>query len=125
MKFYLCEKCKNLVYMVEKASCCTPSCCGQTMTELTPNTVDAALEKHVPVVTMEGNTVHVVVGSTLHPMTEAHLISFIAIETTNGVRLKKLTPADEPKACFVLAEGEKLLEVYEYCNLHGLWKATL
>lgn len=120
MKFYQCQNCKNVIYVAHEATCL-----GENMKELVPNTVDAATEKHVPVVTIEGNKVNVVVGSTIHPMTEAHLISFIAINTSNGVRIKHLTANDEPKASFILDEGEKLLEVVEYCNLHGLWKASL
>lgn len=124
MKFYLCNHCKNVVEMVVDHKV-TPFCCGTAMQELVANTVDAAKEKHVPVVSVSGNTVNVVVGDVLHPMTEAHLINFIVLVTTNGVYRKDLTPSDEPKASFTLAEGEKALEVYEYCNLHGLWKTSV
>lgn len=89
--------------------------------ELVANTTDAATEKHVPVVTIEGDKVHAVVGSVLHPMTEAHYIGFIALVTNQNVVLKKLNHTGKPEADFVLAEGEKPEAVYEYCNLHGLW----
>lgn len=91
------------------------------LTLLAPNTTDAALEKHVPEVEIEGNLVHVVVGSTIHPMTEAHHIASITLVTDRKAEMKKLNPIGEPKADFSLAEGERVLAVYEYCNLHGLW----
>ena len=95
------------------------------MTELVANTTDAATEKHVPVVTVDGANVHVEVGSTLHPMTEEHLIAFIVLVTEKGYQVAQLTAADEPKADFAVAAGDKPLKVYEYCNLHGLWVASI
>ncbi len=89
--------------------------------ELVANTTDAAKEKHVPVFTIEGNKVHVQVGSVLHPRTEAHHIVFIALVTDQKAERKYLNPTGEPKADFVLADGEKVEKIYEYCNLHGLW----
>ena len=124
MKFYYCETCKNVIEMVVDHNV-KPSCCGKTMVELVANTTDAAKEKHVPVVSLDGNKCHVVVGSVLHPQTEVHLINFIVVETTNGVYRKDLNPNDTPEATFTLAEGESVVNVYAYCNLHGLWKATL
>lgn len=123
-KFYLCERCKNLVEVVYE----TPvplMCCGQKMTELVPNTVDAATEKHVPEVTVEGNVVKAQVGSVEHPMEDKHYIMFILLETDQGVRRKDLKPGEKPVAEFALLEGEKPVAVYEYCNLHGLWKKEL
>ena len=123
-KFYLCERCKNLVEVVYE----TPvplMCCGQKMTELVPNTVDAATEKHVPEVTVEGNVVKAQVGSVEHPMEEKHYIMFILLETDQGVRRKDLKPGEKPVAEFALLEGEKPVAVYEYCNLHGLWEKRI
>lgn len=91
------------------------------MTELTANTTDAAVEKHVPVVTVNGNTVEVNVGSVTHPMEEKHFIEWIALETKNGNQLKYLKPGDAPKAVFALTEGDEVVRAYAYCNLHGLW----
>ncbi len=93
--------------------------------ELKANSTDAATEKHVPVVTVEGDKVHVEVGSTLHPMTPEHHIAFICLVTGDKVELKKLDPTSAPIADFVLAPGEKVKEVYEFCNLHGLWVKKL
>lgn len=121
-KLYKCLKCGQVVAKV-KATGCTPVCCGEPMMELSANTEDAAMEKHVPVISQEGNVVTVKVGSVPHPMVEDHYISPIAIETTEGIHVKELNPGDAPEASFVLAEGEKLIAAYEYCNKHNLWKA--
>ncbi len=122
--FYRCKKCGNFVMFVGKKSGCTPFCCSQEMALLTPNTTDAATEKHVPEVVVEGDKVTVQVGSTLHPMTEEHLIQFIYLQTEDGGQIRYLKAGDEPKAAFAL-NGEKPLAVYEYCNLHGLWKKDI
>ena len=95
------------------------------MKELVANTTDGATEKHVPVVQNDGQYVKVEVGSTLHPMTPEHFIQWIVLETNLGYTIHHLTADDEPKTTFVLNEGEKALAVYEYCNLHGLWKLEL
>lgn len=124
MKFYLCKHCKNLIYMVNDAGV-NPSCCGESMVELKANTVDAATEKHVPVIEVNGQEVVVKVGSVAHPMQDVHYITFIALETTNGARIVELKPSQEPVAKFTLGADEKVVAAYEYCNLHGLWKATL
>ena len=116
--------CGNIIEMVEDKGV-PVMCCGQKMTELTPNTTDAALEKHVPEVEVDGNTVKVTVGSTLHPMTEEHYIAFIYLETDKGVQKKYLDHTGETVAVFALAEGEKPVAAYEYCNLHGFWKKEL
>ena len=94
------------------------------MEEIKANTVDAALEKHVPVVKSEGNKVYVTVGEALHPMQDNHYISRIFVETDKGNYEKKLMPNMEPKAVFELNENEKYIAAYAYCNLHGLWKSN-
>ena len=121
MKFYKCEICGKIVAMVKETPVET-MCCGQAMRELVPGTTDGATEKHVPVYTLEGNTVKVKVGSMEHPMTDAHHIEWIAIETENGNQRKELKPGDKPEATFALVPLDKVKCVYEYCNLHGLWK---
>ena len=119
-KFYKCEVCGNIVAKYADSGVAV-SCCGQPMAELAANSTDAAGEKHVPVVEVSGNKVVVKVGEVAHPMTEAHLISWIYLETNLGGQERLLTAADEPKAEFALADGEKPLRAYEFCNLHGLW----
>ena len=91
---------------------------------LNANTSDAATEKHVPVVTIDGNKVSVIVGEVVHPMLEEHLISHIILETDKEVKIVKLSHTDEPKAEFIL-NNEKPIAVYEYCSLHSLWKKEI
>ncbi len=123
-KFYKCAQCGQIVAAVDKKEC-PVKCCGQPMEEITANTVDAAKEKHVPVVTVEGNIVKVAVGSVEHPMTEAHLIEWICLETTQGMQRKVLKAEDKPVAQFALTDDDKAVAAYAYCNLHGLWKTEI
>jgi len=121
LKFYVCPHCGNIVTFAENKGV-PVMCCGQKMVELIPGTTDAAVEKHVPEVKVDGKKVIVDVGSVTHPMTEEHLIKFIAVETKEGSQIKFLTAADKPHAEFALSDTDELVAVYEYCNLHGLWK---
>lgn len=121
VKFYKNTKTGEVTFSVIRDS----HLVGEGEVELVANSTDATTEKHVPVVTVEGNAVHAVVGSVRHPMTEEHHIAFIALVTDQKVELKKLVPTGSPEADFVLAEGEKPVAVYEFCNLHGLWVKTL
>lgn len=120
IKFYICETCKNIITKIVDSKV-PVVCCGKPMKEIVPGAVDGALEKHVPKVTIEGNTVKVQIGEVIHPMLPEHYIQFIALETKNGVQIKNLKAGDEPKAEFVLTDGDEAVAVYEYCNLHGLW----
>jgi superoxide reductase len=122
MKFYICKHCGNIVAMV-KESGAPISCCGEKMSEIIPGTTDAAVEKHVPVIEVNGNIVTVTVGEVIHPMMPEHYIEWIAISTNKGNQRKQLKPGEEPKACFALCEGEQVEAAYAYCNLHSLWKA--
>ena len=122
MKFYRCKKCGQMVAIVEKKGC-PIMCCGEAMEELVPGTSDGAVEKHVPVYEVKDNKVYVTVGEVEHPMIEEHYIQWVAIQTKNGNQRKALLPTDEPKTVFPLLEGDEVLAVYEYCNLHGLFKA--
>ena len=121
-KFYKCNHCGNVVEKVVDSKV-PVVCCGEKMQELVPNTVDASNEKHVPVVTrLDDCRIKVEVGSVAHPMTPEHHISFIYVETENGgirVNLK-----DKPEAVICVCH-DKPGAVYEYCNLHGLWKTEL
>ena len=122
LKFYVCKHCGNIIAFV-KSSGVPVVCCGEKMQELVPNTTDAAQEKHVPVVTVEGGKVTVTVGSVKHPMAEEHHIEWIALQTKAGNQRKTLKPGAEPVACFQVCEGDAVEAVFAYCNLHGLWKA--
>lgn len=121
-KYFICEHCGNIVTMVQDKGV-PVFCCGQKMTPLVPGTVEAAHEKHIPVYTVEGNTVHVKVGSVDHPMLEEHFITWISLQTRQGSQIKYLKPGEAPAADFALTEGDAVEAVYAYCNLHGLWKA--
>lgn len=121
LRFFRCNICGNIIVKMIDSGV-KVVCCGQQMTELEPGTSDGAGEKHIPIITEDGNRIRVVVSTVEHPSVPAHYIQFIAIETDRGHAVKHLQPGDKPEAEFVLAEGEHLLAAYEYCNLHGLWK---
>lgn len=116
--FYHCKHCGNIAVKTYDMG---PSlvCCGEKMQALSPGTTDGSREKHVPVISVENDTVTVTVGSIIHPMTEDHHIAFIAAAADDIVHFKKLTPGDEPKMTF---KSGGHITAYEYCNLHGLWK---
>lgn len=120
-KFYVCERCGNLVGMIKDAGV-KMMCCGKVMNEIVANTVDASVEKHIPVVNIEKNIVNVTVGSIEHPMTQEHNIGWIYISSEKGGQRKCLTPGEKPELSFALTEDDKLIDVFAYCNLHGLWK---
>ncbi len=120
-RFFICEHCGNIVAMV-KDSGVPVMCCGQKMTELKPNTTDAAGEKHVPVWEVRGNTVTVTVGAVEHPMVDAHYIEWVSLQTRQGNQRKALKPGQAPKVVFAICEGDEVVAAYAYCNLHGLWK---
>ena len=122
MKFYRCDICGKIVAIVKETAADTV-CCGQPMRELVPGTSDGAAEKHVPVYEVEGNLVKVRVGSAEHPMLPGHRIEWVAIETEHGNQRRELQAGDRPEATFALVPNDKVKSVYEYCNLHGLWKA--
>lgn len=122
-KFYICEKCGNIVEKHENSGV-PVVCCGQKMSELVAGTVEASREKHIPVAEVNGNVVTVTVGSVLHPMTDEHLISWIYLETDRGSQKKLLKSGDAPVATFALSD-EKPVAVYAWCNLHGLWRVEL
>ena len=119
--WWKCKDCGNIVEKVKDKGV-PVICCGEPMQELKAGVTDAAVEKHVPVYTIEGSHVHVMVGETKHPMLEEHFIEWITLNTNQGIYRKQLNPGQEPVADFCLCDGEQVEEVYAYCNLHGLWK---
>lgn len=121
-KFYQCAHCGNVIIKVVDSGV-PVVCCGEKMVELIPNTVDASGEKHVPVVKwLDEQTIQVEVGSVHHPMLPEHHIAFIYVETERGGIRVDLS--DEPVAVVHVGK-EKVKAVYEFCNLHGLWKVEL
>jgi superoxide reductase len=123
-KFYRCEVCGNLVGLIHNGGG-EMVCCDEPMQLLVPNTVDASGEKHVPVITKDGDKITVKVGSVEHPMTEKHYIQWIYLLTPSGGQRKCLTPDDKPEAVFCVCCEDGDFEAFEYCNLHGLWSAKL
>ena len=121
MKFYRCKHCGQIIAIVKKTGA-PIVCCGEEMEEIIPGTVEASKEKHIPVYKVEGDKVTVTVGSVEHPMIDAHYIEWIAIQTTSGNQRKALKPNEAPCAEFKILDTDKVLAVYAYCNLHGLWK---
>lgn len=121
LHIYKCEICGNIVEVLHGGKG-ELVCCGQPMKLLKENTVDAALEKHVPVVEKTVDGIKVKVGSVAHPMEEKHYIEWIEIIADGAAYRKFLTPGDKPEALFKI-KAEKI-EAREYCNLHGLWKST-
>lgn len=117
---YKCDVCGNIVE-IEHGGKGQLVCCNQPMKLLVENTVDAAYEKHVPVVEKADGKVTVKVGSVEHPMEEKHYIEWIEVIVDNKLYRKYLKPGDKPEAVFNIADGSII--VREYCNLHGLWKA--
>jgi len=122
MKFYKCKHCGQIIAVVKKTGV-PVVCCGEPMEEIVAGTTDAAVEKHVPVYEVKGNTVVVTVGATEHPMLPEHYIEWVSLKTKQGNQRKALNPGEAPKVCFALCEGDEVEEVYAYCNLHSLWKA--
>lgn len=117
---YRCTKCDSLIEVLNAGA--QPSCCDQPMRLLKENTTDGAREKHVPVITPVEGGYHVAVGSVEHPMAEEHYIQFIELLTPTAVLRHELHPGDKPEATFHCTEQD--VAAREYCNLHGLWKAT-
>lgn len=118
-QIYRCTVCGNIVE-VKHAAAGELVCCNQPMNLLTANTEDAATEKHVPTVERTEDGIVVRVGEVNHPMDENHYIEWITLVTENKVKTVYLAPGDEPMAVFSVT-AEKVT-IYEYCNLHGLWK---
>jgi superoxide reductase len=118
---YKCELCGNIVELVH-GGVGALVCCNQKMVKLTENTVDAAKEKHVPVIEVGADSITVKVGSVAHPMLDEHYIEWIELIADGKVYRQNLNPGEAPQAVFPLV-AEKLT-VREYCNLHGLWAAS-
>ena len=122
-KFFICKHCGNLAGLIDNKG--VPMvCCGENMAELTPNTTEASVEKHLPAVTVLGNSIGVQVGSVPHPMEDAHYISFVYVETERGGQRKCLKVGETPSLSFCFS-NDKPVAVYAYCNLHGMWKTEV
>jgi len=121
-EIYKCSVCGNIVEVVHVGGAALV-CCGQEMVLQAPNTVDAAQEKHVPVIEKTASGVKVKIGSVPHPMEASHYIEWIEVIAGGKVERKYLRPGEAPEAEFSLWADD--LTAREYCNLHGLWQATV
>ncbi len=121
-QIYKCGVCGNMVEVLVVGGG-ELTCCGQPMTLMTENTVDASKEKHVPVIEKTVNGYKVTVGGVLHPMQDAHYIMFIELIADGRIYRKFLKPGDEPVAEFSVSAASVVAR--EYCNLHGLWKSQI
>jgi len=122
-RFFICLHCGNIIGLIKDEGA-PVVCCGNKMTELVPNTVEASMEKHLPDVTVSGDNISVQVGSVPHPMEDAHHIMFVYLETGYGGQRKCLKAGSKPIFSFNLVD-DKPIAVYSYCNLHGLWKKEI
>ena len=106
-KFYICKHCGNIIAKVKDVGV-PVVCCGEPMSEIIPNTTDAAVEKHLPVWSVENGIVHVVVSSVEHPMLPEHHIEWVSIHTRQGNQRKELHPGEKPEVCFALCEVDEV-----------------
>jgi superoxide reductase len=120
LQIYKCEVCGNIVEVLHEGVG-ELVCCGQPMMLLVANTVDAAKEKHVPVIEKTASGVTVKIGSAPHPMEEKHYIEWIEIIADGKAYRQFLKPGDTPQATFAIQANK--IEAREHCNIHGLWKA--
>ena len=120
MKFYQDKVDGSILFLFTP-----PEKVSESYVEVSPCTVDASVEKHLPVAAVEGSKICVEVGSVAHPMSDAHYLQWIVLETDNGFQTVRLSPADLPKAEFIVADNVKPISAFAYCNLHGLWKTDL
>jgi superoxide reductase len=119
LEIYKCQKCGIIVEVLHGGADCL-ACCGQPMTKMTVNTVDASKEKHVPVIEKLADGYKVKVGSVPHPMEEKHYIEWIEL-LADGIAYRKfLKPGDAPEAVFNVKANN--VSAREHCNLHGLWE---
>lgn len=123
-KFFICKHCGNIVGMIHSSGV-PVVCCGEPMSELVPNTIEASVEKHLPAVETNGSSVSVKIGSVPHPMSEAHYIDWVYLMTEQGGQRKCLSIGGEPAVSFSLTDGDKAVSAFAYCNLHGLWKTDI
>jgi len=120
LEIYKCEVCGHIIEVLHEGKG-TLVCCGQTMKVFKENTVDAAKEKHVPVIEKTADGFKVMIGAVAHPMEEKHYIEWIEL-VADGVAYRKfLKPGDAPEAVFCIDASD--VQAREYCNIHGLWKA--
>ena len=120
MKFYRCGHCGNIMTLLTSGGV-PVICCGEKKRQMRAGSVEASLEKHIPVYSVEKQIVRVQIGDAPHPMEQEHWIEWIVLETNYGYSVRHLYPGNKPEAVFALVQGETVKGIYEYCNIHGLW----
>ena len=123
--FFECCDGAALVQLIHGSEAELAQCLGGSFKKIETLMTEGAGEKHLPAVECNGSEITVRVGSVPHPMTAEHSIGWVYLQTEKGGQCMKLEPVEEPKACFAVAQGDKAVAVYAYCNLHGLWKVEL
>lgn len=121
--FYKCSICGNVIDIIENSGH-KIMCCGKPMEMIEPNTVEASKEKHLPSAMIDGDNITVRVGTVEHPMLDEHYIKWISVMSANRVQRVSLYPHQKPEAVFIVPEQGDV-SIFEYCNLHGLWKITI
>lgn len=123
IKFYKSADSGDAVIKVFETN--APATSPDGLVELVPDSTDGATEKHVPVVEVDGDHIHVNIGSADHPMLPEHFIQFICLVTEQTYEIHTLEPGNAPHTDFYISRGDKPVAVYEYCNIHGLWVKEL
>lgn len=124
IQIFRCRRCGNvIVHLCDSGA--PVVCCGANMELLVPTSFDTFAEKHVPVVKREGDKVIVKVGRIAHPMVVDHCIEWILLRQKGGFQLRWLLPDDAPRCEFKVCDANAPLTIYAFCNLHGLWMASL
>jgi superoxide reductase len=126
MKHFVCRGCGNLVATINYSGI-RLLCCAGPLDEVVPNSVDASREKHLPVLNIKDGEVRVTVGpaDNQHPMQSDHAVAWVCLVTDRGSQRKILSPNGKAEAVFRICEGERVLKVFAYCNIHGLWVTEL
>ncbi|MEL3908086.1 MAG: desulfoferrodoxin family protein [Treponemataceae bacterium] len=122
LSFFTTDKGKTFIGL-DVCKDATITCCdgNKKYEAVKVGSVDAAKEKHVPVVSVEGTKVKVAVGSVAHPMQDEHWIVWVCLKTEKGLQVKELKPGEKPEVEFAITADDKVIEAYEFCNLHGVW----
>jgi len=123
-KFYRVNDCGCVFGLIRDDSEKMTKCFGSEITELKPNCAEASGEKHLPVVSYEGDTVTVSIGSAMHPMEKEHHIEWVYLQTEKGGQRKSLESGENPTVTFIL-NNDRPVAVFSYCNLHGLWSTEI
>lgn len=121
LEIYKCKSCVNIVEVVEGGGAANLVCCGEKMKLLTENTIDAAAERHVPIINPTKGGIKITIGDVNHPMEEKHYIKWIEVIADGRLYRQYLKPDDKPEASFEVMTDK--ITAREYCSLYGLWKA--